>query len=77
MSTDPSYDYSTTDAFLEPFENPLTDELFLDPEISLQYGELWQFCKEVQYWNFGVNKHKNYVFLRRRMQGSPVFAIGT
>lgn len=75
MTTDKStpYDYSATEALLEPFQNPFGEEPFLDPDIATPYGELWQFKEAVQFWNYGVNKHKNYVFLRRRMQGSPLF----
>jgi hypothetical protein len=68
MELDDNYDYSVTKLHLNPFLNPLNDEPFIS-EMEDTYGTLWEFKDHISTWSFGVNRWKNYVYLRYRVQG--------
>ena len=65
---DINYDYGVTQHHLEPFVNPRGDEPFIE-EMADSYGALWQFKEHVATWSFGVNRWKDYVYLRYRPIG--------
>ena len=68
MEDEDTYDYSATAPHLTPFEYPVTDEPFIT-EMPENYGKLWEFKDHIHTWSFGVNRFKNYVFLRYRAAG--------
>jgi hypothetical protein len=62
------YDYSLTQPHLQLFVNPLNDEPFI-AEMEDTFGTLWEFKEHVSNWSFGVNRWRNYVYLRYRVRG--------
>ena len=57
-----NYDYSPSLPFIDEFENPFENVLFIK-EMEENYGKLWQFKNCVRFWTLGVNRFKNYVYL--------------
>lgn len=68
MDTEDRYDYSVSKHHLQPFRNPRKDDPFID-EMEDTYGTLWEFRDHITSWSFGVNRWKNFVYLRYRVQG--------
>ena len=65
------YDYSAILPYIEPFRWT-SDEPFIT-EMEDTYGKLWQFKSCFQSWYFGVNRFKDYVFLRHRVNGTTLY----
>jgi len=72
MEPSSEYDYLATSPFIEPFNKWLGEEPFITDMPEL-YGELWQFESVVESWTFGVNRTKDYIFLRHRVKDFGVF----
>ena len=54
MDIEEYYDYSQSSPFLEEFDNPFPNKLFID-ELEENYGKLWQFRICVDSWTLGVS----------------------
>lgn len=74
MDTADGYDYSVTKHHLQPFINPLQDKPFID-EMEDTYDTLWEFRDHISTWSFGINRWKNYVFLRYRVHGKTNYLL--
>jgi len=66
------YDYSATAPFIEPFNKRVGDEPFIINMLELD-NKLWQFKSLVESSIFGVNRSKDYIFLRHRVKDSGIF----
>ena len=72
MAGEEDYDYSATLPFVEAFTGWARDEPFIT-DMPETYGKLWQFKSCVNSWSFGVNRFKDYVFLRHRVNGTTLY----
>ena len=72
METQDTYDYSLTMPHLRLFIDPLKDEPFI-PEMADAFRPLWEFKPHIQTWSFGINRWKNYVYLRYRIDGKTTY----
>ena len=44
-------------------------------EMVENYKKLWKFKDAVVHWNFGINRQKNFVFFRYKLEGSIRFML--
>ena len=72
MAGEEDYDYSATLLFIEPFTRWAGDEPFISDMLET-YGKLWQFKSSVNFWSFGVNRFKDYVFFRHRVNETTLY----
>lgn len=72
MENTDNYDYSATERHLQPFNNPLKEVPFIE-EMQDSYGKLWEFRDHIHTWSFGVNRFKNFVYLRYRVAGKTTY----
>ena len=72
MERSDNHDYGITKPHLQLFVNPQkNDPLIADMEHA--YRTLWEFKEHISTWSFGVNRWKNYVYLRYRFQGKTTY----
>ena len=72
MVNEDEYDYSATRPFLEPLTFWPGPDPFIT-EMEALYGTLWQFKSVIDSWTFGVNRFKDYVFLRHKVKGTGMY----
>ena len=73
MEKNDNYDYSLTNRFIQPFNNPFDIPFITDDEES--YGTLWEFQSHIESWSFGVHRFKNYVFLQFKIKNQPSYQV--
>jgi len=61
-----------TTPFIEPFNKWVGDEPFIIDMLEL-YGELWQFKLVMEFWTFGINRLKDYVFLWHKVKDLGIY----
>jgi hypothetical protein len=72
MAQEGEYDYSKTKHHMEPFINPFLNKPFFE-EMEETYGALWEFKEHIATWSFGVNRWKDFVYLRYRVHGKEAY----
>ena len=70
MAGTQSYDYSTTEHHIEPFQYADPNTAFFEEDAD-SYGDLWQFKQHIIQYTFGIAKQKGYVFLRYKIEDIP------
>ena len=72
MAATQSYDYSTTEHHIEPFQYADPNTAFLKEDAN-SYDDLSQFKQHITQYTFGIAKQKGYVFLRYKIDDIPQF----